>query len=147
MRTFFVSGHRNLTEEEFQKFYENRIFDALNVKDVRFVVGDCKGADIMAQQFLKSMGATGLTTVYHMFETPMNYTGNHTLKGGYQSDVDRDFAMTLASDEDIAWVRKGMERSGTQQNLDRRQWVNKRRKEGKPITMAHLQARESNNFL
>lgn len=41
-------------------------------------------------------------------------------RGGFQSDLERDTQMTLDSDRDIAWVRAGRMRSGTQANLDRR---------------------------
>ena len=40
--------------------------------------------------------------------------------GGFGSDQERDSAMTGNTDEDIAWIRPGRERSGTAKNLMRR---------------------------
>ena len=40
--------------------------------------------------------------------------------GGFTGDAERDIAMTNISDEDIAWIKVGGERSGTAQNLMRR---------------------------
>ena len=54
-----------------------------------------------------------------MFESPRHNAGFPT-ESGFQSDEERDIAMTYNSDRDIAWVRKGREKSGTQKNLDRR---------------------------
>lgn len=129
---YFVSGHRDITEEEFQKHYESILWEAI-MEDAEFVVGDCQGVDDMAQKYLKTLSAKKIT-VYHMFEEPKHNCGGTELKGGYTSNVSRDFAMTLNSDKDIAWVRKGKERSGTQQNIDRRKWMNDRKSKGLSYT-------------
>jgi hypothetical protein len=55
-----------------------------------------------------------------MFDKPMNNNGNWKTKGGYTDDIDRDSAMTRESDEDIAWIRKPGDLSGTEQNIIRR---------------------------
>jgi hypothetical protein len=49
----------------------------------------------------------------------MSNAGFKTI-GGFESDEARDAQMTLDSDLDIAWVRPGRKKSGTQKNLDRR---------------------------
>ena len=41
-------------------------------------------------------------------------------KGGFNSDEERDAAMTKDSDIDIAFVREGKRMSGTAQNIVRR---------------------------
>jgi len=43
--------------------------------------------------------------------------------GGFTTDDERDAAMTMASDADIAWVRPGRKKSGTAKNLARRNLV------------------------
>ena len=96
--------------------YQQPIHQALARGD-EFVIGDARGADMMAQQYL--LGKTDCVVVYHMFTSPRNNAG-FTTRGGFQSDAERDQQMTLDSDQDIAWVRPGREKSGTQQNLDRR---------------------------
>jgi hypothetical protein len=113
----FVSGHLDLTAEEFEQHYVPRLDEALK-KEAVFVVGDARGADTRAQNWLKDRGAQAV--VFHMFEQPRNNAG-FTCKGGYKSDADRDAAMTVASDADVAWVRPGREKSGTARNLARRQ--------------------------
>jgi hypothetical protein len=113
---YFISGHLSLTQSEFDVHYKPLIDEAL-FHGYSFVVGDAKGADTMAQDYL--YGKTDKVTVYHMFESP-RYNAGFTTEGGFLTDKERDSCMTDNSDRDIAWVREGRERSGTQKNLDRR---------------------------
>ena len=115
----FISGHLSLTRKEFIDHYKDKIDDAIE-QECSFVVGDAKGADYMAQQYLKDK--TPFVTVYHMFGSPRNNVGYET-KGGFKSDIGRDTMMTLDSNFDIAWVRSGREDSGTAMNLKRREKV------------------------
>jgi hypothetical protein len=115
-KVYFVSGHLDLTEREFQDHYQPQLDRALE-EDARFVVGDARGADQKAQVYLATR--TSKVTVYHMFESPRNNAGFPT-KGGFTSDGSRDACMTKDSTKDIAWVRPGRERSGTQKNIQRR---------------------------
>lgn len=117
MSTYFISGHLDLTDEEFITFYVPKLTSAITEPGVRFVVGDACGADIMAQVWLK--GRASDVTVYHMMDTP-RYNRGFPTKGGYITDRERDEALTLDSDDDIAWVRPGREKSGTAKNLKRR---------------------------
>jgi hypothetical protein len=147
MTTYFVSGHLDLTKEEFAEHYEPKLLAALK-EGASFVVGDAPGCDFMAQRFLldswQQSGRTRaeLCTVYHMLEWPRHSYGSgygshdpnpcrgillrhggFPLRGGFTSDRERDEAMTQVSDDDIAWVRpSGSKRhsSGTAQNLQRR---------------------------
>jgi len=124
MSVVFISGHRNATKEEFDEHYKDQIYEAV-LEGHSFVVGDCDGIDKMAQRYLAVLDLDydlpSKVTVYHIGHRPMNFRSmNFNLKGKYLSDVDRDFAMTLFSDVDLAWVREGSERSGTAQNLFRR---------------------------
>ena len=121
--TYFISGHRNITEEQFEK-YKNEIH-ATYVLDpeANFVVGDYNGVDIMAQNFLMDVLCvpTERVTVYHMFDTPRNMNPKITnLKGGFTSDSERDEAMTIASIRDIAFVADNKVMSGTAENILRR---------------------------
>ena len=114
--TSYVSGHLDLTPEEFDSHYRPAIDEALTRGD-SFVVGDARGADSMTQNYL--LGKTTAVVVYHMFTSPRHNAGFETV-GGFESDEARDARMTAESDRDIAWVRPGRERSGTQKNIDRR---------------------------
>lgn len=115
----FISGHRDITQDEFDLYYAPTI-DAFMADSSSFVIGDCEGVDFMAQTYLAKQEYDKVT-IYHQRGFPVKFASmNFELKGGYRSDVHRDWAMTLASDIDLAWVRKGKERSGTAQNLFRR---------------------------
>ncbi|MEM7030777.1 MAG: hypothetical protein AAF629_14520 [Chloroflexota bacterium] len=114
--THFISGHLTLSEAEFVEHYRPAIDDALSRGD-SFVVGDARGTDTMAQNYL--LGKTDAVVVYHMFTDPRNNAGFKTI-GGFNTDEERDAQMTADSDRDLAWVRPGREKSGTQKNIDRR---------------------------
>lgn len=116
--TFFVSGHLDLTSEEFAEHYAPRIRAAMTA-GASFVVGDARGTDAMAQALLAE-GDHRKVVVYHMLDAPRNNVGGFPTAGGFASDRTRDEAMTSASSADIAWIRPGREKSGTAKNLARR---------------------------
>lgn len=121
--TYFISGHRDITPEEFEFNYEPMINMALQNPDAKFIVGDYYGADIMAQNYLLDilMVDPDIVTVYHMLEAPRNANPKVThFKGGFKSDEERDAAMTKDSFQDIAFVRDNTKISGTGQNILRR---------------------------
>jgi hypothetical protein len=107
--TLFISGHLDVSPEEFTRYYAPHLTEA-HQKGARFVVGDARGADTLAQAFLRDLDAE--VVVYHLFEQPRN--------NGFSSENARDAAMTAASEGDIAWIRPGREKSGTARNLARR---------------------------
>jgi hypothetical protein len=117
----FVSGHRDITVQEFKEHYIPELNKAIKHPYSNFVIGDYYGVDTMAQQYLKNniSDACNRVKVYHMFESPRNNEGFETV-GGFTSDVERDSAMTDVSDLDIAWVRENKNGSGTDQNIQRR---------------------------
>lgn len=119
---YFISGHRDLTQEEFNYYYIPLIEMALNDKKSIFLVGDYDGADIMAQKYLNdNIDNIERVVVYHIGGEPMNIANkNFPRIGGWKDDIERDTAMTKASVQDIAWIRKGKENSGTAQNILRR---------------------------
>jgi hypothetical protein len=121
MKTAFISGHLDLTWDEFIKHYVDPINKALE-EGCSFVVGDAPGADSIAQGFLYMRAKKPDVTIYHAYQKPRNNIGFRTV-GGYTNQTQKDKAMTIHSDFDIAWVRPGKEESGTARNL-------KRRKEG-----------------
>jgi hypothetical protein len=118
MTTYFVSGHLDLTMDEFREHYVPRIAAALVAKAV-FVVSDARVCDLMAQRYLRDAHAL-CVQVFHKLASPRNNVGGFPTVGGFESDSSRDAAMTDASDADIAWVRPGCTNSGTAANLSRR---------------------------
>lgn len=124
MPTAFISGHLDITREEFVKHYYDKIWDAA-LAGHSFVVGDARGVDVNAQHLLSFLleyvKVNGTITVYHMFHQARNCKSFlFKTQGGFKSDDERDAAMTAASDYDIAWVRPGRELSGTAKNIARR---------------------------
>ena len=123
-KTYFISGHRDITDDEFERFYQTSINFAIDTTDdVRFVVGDYQGTDIKAQDYLVNVLQFDpeKICVYHMFDKPRNINPKivNTV-GGFKTDEERDAAMTNASFDDIAFVRNYTELSGTAQNILRR---------------------------
>jgi len=119
MLTYFISGHLSLSNDEFSRNYARTILTAME-GGAYFVVGDARGCDHLAQKVLGLLYPHRKVTVYHMLSSPRNLAAPFNVMGGYQSDTERDAAMTAASDKDIAWVRPGRETSGTAKNLARR---------------------------
>jgi hypothetical protein len=118
-KIYHISGHLNVSDEEFAEHYAGRIRAAVE-EGAGFVVGDARGADQKGLALLwELLPGSDRVTVFHMFGKPRNNPGFQT-KGGYTSDDERDAACTAASTHDIAWVRPGRETSGTAKNLARR---------------------------
>lgn len=142
MTTYFISGHQDLSKEEFDEHYKKRILDAVK-SNASFVIGDARGGDSLAQKWLSYLCRSNpdlhqRVTVYHMYQRPRNNLGNFPTKGGFESDEERDDAMTKNSQEDILWVRTPAEQqkklgpkynpfhvSGTMKNKLRREEMNK----------------------
>lgn len=119
-KTVFVSGHLNLTEEEFKLHYAKKITIAYRLGHT-IVIGDAGGCDEMAQRFLNTLTKSrSKIFVYHMLDKARNNPCGYPVIGGFKSDNSRDKAMTEASDYDIAWCRKGIDKSGTAKNILRR---------------------------
>ena len=61
---YFISGHRDITKEEFEKYYIPKIDTTLeNDNNATFVVGDYYGVDIMALDYLVNKGMQDNVTV------------------------------------------------------------------------------------
>ena len=120
-KVYFISGHRDITHEEFKEHYVKRIAEIL-IKDneCHFILGDCIGLDSMALKLLYSYNVeSDRITLYHVGPMVAQHTCH--VVSDFESDEERDNAMTISSDEDIAWVRPGKEDSGTALNLKRRE--------------------------
>lgn len=130
--TYFISGHRVITEEEFNATYKSAIdFVLYHEPNCKFVIGDYWGCDEMAQNYLldEKQISPSRVTVYHMMESPRYFNKKvYNFVGGFQSDDERDEAMTNASDEDIAFVRDCNVLSGTGKNILRRYLLDRNKK-------------------
>lgn len=124
--TYFISGHRDITQEEFEKNYGSiikNIVDNNSPGTIRFIMGDYYGVDIMAQNYLIDIlnFPSDRICVYHMFDKPRNiHPKIENRVGGFSNDEERDAAMTRDSHIDIAFVRDHLKLSGTAMNILRR---------------------------
>jgi hypothetical protein len=99
----FISGPLDLTQGEFEEHYQEQIDSAMKRGD-HFVIGDARGTDQMAQQYLAHNDYRDIV-VYHMFDQPRHNEGKFPTMGAHTDDEHRDCAMTQCSDTDILWVR------------------------------------------
>lgn len=131
---YFISGHRDLSYEDFEKYYIPKINQVLeNDPYAEFVVGDYHGVDKFAMDYIYNKTGRKLT-IYHMFKSPRNIPEGYeppigieemldcsvSVISGFKSDEERDAAMIAASDFDIAFVKDNRWNSGTAQNIKRR---------------------------
>ena len=128
MNTYFISGHGNISLQEFIDNYIPQIDHAIKEKS-HFILGDFRGTDTLAMEYLKDK--TSYVTIYHCFKKPRyipdkfdTFVDNWKIIGGFQSDDERDIAMTNNATHDIALIKVGRENSGTAKNILRRQ-INK----------------------
>lgn len=103
MSIFFISGHLDLTHDEFIKYYKKPIDNEIK-NSSHFIIGDARGADTMAQTYIHGKGYTDVC-IFHIGEKPRNNVGNFNTTGGFESDKDRDKACTMCSEFDIAYCR------------------------------------------
>ena len=137
MSRFFISGHIDLSKNEFLMHYAAALEAAVGCPESTFVVGDADGADTYAQRFLAQRIPRGNIIVYHMHEKPRNNPCHLPTRGGFRNHEAKDAAMTLASDSDILWFRSEEEQkllygacyrkrtSGTEKNYIRRRNIHK----------------------
>lgn len=125
---YFVSGHRDLTKEEFEEHYVPLIQKVIKEDSwAEFVVGDWEGCDIMFVEYMliHSFRFT-LIKVFGVKQPKMKPFGSHLLSYDKISFRNRDtydkcdISMTFLSDFDIAWIRPGREDSHTAKNIKRR---------------------------
>ena len=123
LNTYFISGHRDITENEFEYYYIPLINEALSENpNAKFIVGDCDGVDIMAQNYLVSIiDDISRITVYCVGDTPKNINSEIIyIKNGFNDEREKDIAMTNASFKDIALVKQCEYITGTGENILRR---------------------------
>lgn len=126
--TYFISGHRDLTQEEFNEHYAPVLEKVLKEDwGCHFVLGDWEGCDKMALEFILSQeDYYNSIEIFYVNKVRIRPFGKHiyNFKDLYvcsrSTYDDCDEAMTKFSDFDIAWVRSGREDSHTAMNIKRR---------------------------
>ena len=125
---YFISGHRDLTQEEFDMHYAQLIDEIMrNDPFAEFIVGDWEGCDTMSINFLLEQVEYPPITIYHVEEESRVKYGNESVLNGeniYNIKLENydecDAQMTFNSTFDVAWIRPGREDSHTAKNIKRR---------------------------
>lgn len=137
--TAFISGHTDLSVEDFAKYYHSSIDLAIQ-NTHKFVMGNAPGVDTYALEYLLSKGVDPKNITVYVYnrgsvsENVKLYQQkyNVNVRSGFNSYSQRDATMTIDSTYDIAYVRtdeqcrqlygdKYKKRvSGAQQNINRR---------------------------
>lgn len=102
---YFVSGHIDVSNDEFLLHYKKELDSALEDTNCSFVIGDAGGVDTFAQQYLDGRIDKTKVTVYHMGPKPRNNPVGYKTIGGFSDHFSKDAAMTEISDVDILWIR------------------------------------------
>jgi hypothetical protein len=120
MTIVMVSGHTDLTDEEFNKYYKPYLDEYVELK-YSFLVGGAQGCDEMTQKYLSDKDV--LVTVYDKGVQCNVYNNKYNHINGFDSYPLRDKAMTENSDIDLAFPRQnGGGGSGTWANILRRKY-------------------------
>ena len=125
---YFVSGHRDLTKEEFEKYYIPLIQKVmLYDEDAEFIVGDWEGCDTMFIEYMLEYKFDVFINVYCVNSPQMiplkDFVSTEfpNIFINLRNTHDKcDASMTKDSDFDIAWIRPGKENSHTAKNIKRR---------------------------
>ena len=118
-----ISGHVDLSKEDFDKFYLPKLKELIKNDVICFVLGGALGADKLAQEFLSSRNDNMNLIVMVYDKQDQNNVCYPNIKhvNGFASYTVRDEVMTSESTLDVCFVRrKGGIGSGTFQNVVRR---------------------------
>jgi hypothetical protein len=116
---YFVSGHRDLTEQEFVEHYLPKLLKVIEFdKDPIFLVGNYEGCDEMFLKFMQAGNYDHFVYLYYV-DNPMRHY-DYVFTRHMETPNDCDYTMTSNSDFDIAWIRPGREDSHTANNIRRR---------------------------
>lgn len=145
----FVSGHRDLSKEEFDTIYVspiNQYIDWLNLdqssffssKKLTFYVGDCDGCDNMVINYIvnnilpnNKNAYLNICTCDFDFDGKCSYNfddPNISIISGFKTHEERDTYMTIETHVDLLYIRPNKWDSGTAQNFVRRVWLPKEQK-------------------
>lgn len=96
-----ISGHRHLTQKNFDKYYINEI-EKYRKAGYKFVIGDAIGADTMVQIYLSQYDDVDLT-IYcvHPIKKISDKFEYIVFEGNY---LERDIFLTKISSKDIAFI-------------------------------------------
>ena len=119
---YFVSGHRDLTMEEFDRHYVYQL-DRVLAEDpyAEFVVGDWEGSDTIFVKYMEEYYTDVRIHIFYVFSSRIEEGEFNEYRFHECNNYDDcDASMTRHSDFDITWIRPGREDSHTAKNIKRR---------------------------
>jgi len=138
MEVFFISGHINLTQQEFDLHYVDQIDQSIKKGGI-YVIGNAQGGDTMALEYLLKKGVDPKKITIYFYNRYGDSQSKKYIDRGlkviteFKSYTNRDAHMTISSNTDILWIRPESENikllgsaykkghvSGTEKNLLRR---------------------------
>lgn len=115
---YFVSGHRDITENEFKAYYEGKLEKAYKQdRNAVFVLGNSPGLDTLAIEYFEK---NNIFYKVYQYEDELPSMKCGMLVKKFDDADERDAFLTRISDIDIAYIRKGKEDSCTAKNILRR---------------------------
>ena len=106
IEVYFISGHIDLEQTEFDIQYKPLIDKALLNHQSHFVMGDASGADDLAKKYLISKIDLSRMKIFSL--NPEKIRKNNpgiVICGPFRNHEEKDSAMTHISQYDIAYVR------------------------------------------
>ena len=121
MRVYLISGHRDLTDEEFRNYYADKIRKSnAEFPNCVYIVGDNPGCDKYAQDYLRKIGVSpARVIIYYRTATPPANIHKCETKA-FDTNNEKNIAMVNHSTHDIAWIRPGEVDSEPGKNIERR---------------------------
>lgn len=118
--TFMISGHTDLTQADFDKFYKPEIDNTPHGS--HFILGNANGVDSLALEYLKKLNKGHITICSKGHNHGLEVDNAIRIVSGFCSFPERDAYMSANSDKDIAFIRNDHMAlgSGTMGNLIRR---------------------------
>lgn len=110
VKTAFISGHTDLSGEEFLLHYAKRLKEAVK-KNHNFVMAGAHGADLLCLNYLivvKKISPSRISIYLHeKYSDRFEILQSLGLKvySGFSTHSGKDAMMTKYSDYDIAWLR------------------------------------------
>ncbi len=109
----FISGPLDISQEEFLAQYKLFIDKAISL-DHKFVIGNARGTDTFAREYLDSVGLGSKTTIYPYYYPNQNiknitYGQCNVMNLTYKNITERDDVCTRLSTYDIVFIRSDTE--------------------------------------
>ena len=121
----YIFGNGNISFSDFEKYYAQILNQYIDNEEVTFLLGDFRGADTLAMEFLKCRATK--VCVYHVGTKPRylpdkykTKVGSWLILGGFENDEQRDLEAIKNCSHFIAidFNSDAKRKSGTLKNIE-----------------------------